>query len=271
MKNRRRFDDICSTLPARHVDSTAFLAHDGGVVDTVFLSVLDEVNNQRRQVLAEHGRRLVIGLAGAVSVGKTTFAAEVAAALRTRFDQSATVVGTDGFLLPNSVLEPRGLMYHKGLPDTYDTESLQGFLATAASAASQVEIPVYSHEVFDTVGSQTIDLPDVVLVEGINILGDAFAPMLDLRVYLEADERVVIDWFVRRFLHLIVAAESDSSSFYTRFVALSPEERSTTAHGVWDAINGPNLHQHIAPTKANADLVLRLRSDHGVESMIRHC
>ncbi len=239
------------------------------MVDTLFLSVLDEIHDRSGRIAAERSRRFVVGLAGAVSVGKTTFAATVAGELRSRFDRSAAVVGTDGFLLPNAVLEPRGLMYHKGLPETYDVAALQSFLTTAASPANQAVVPVYSHEVFDTVGTQTIDLPEIVLVEGINILGDAYAPLLDLRIYLDAQEQVVIDWFVRRFLKLIVEAESDPSSFYTRFVALSPDERSETARGVWDAINGPNLHNHIAPTKANADLVLRLRSDHHVEAIDR--
>ena len=43
---------------------------------------------------------------------------------------------------------------------------------------------------------EAIDLPQIVLVEGINILGDAYAPLLDLRIYLDAEEQVVIDWFV---------------------------------------------------------------------------
>jgi type I pantothenate kinase len=245
------------------------LAHDWVVVDTLFLSVLNEIRERSGRIAAQKNRRLVVGLAGAVSVGKTTFAATVADELRSRFDRSAGVVGTDGFLLPNAVLEPRGLMYHKGLPETYDVEALQGFLTTAASPAIRAVVPVYSHEVFDTVGTQTIDLPEIVLVEGINILGDAYAPLLDFRVYLDADEQVVIDWFVRRFLKLIAEAESDPSSFYARFVALSPDERNETARGVWDAINGPNLHHHIAPTRENADLILRLRSDHHVESIDR--
>ena len=237
--------------------------------DTVFLSVLDELNVRRTRVEFDQGRRLVVGLAGAVSVGKTTFATKVAAELLARFDVSVGVVGTDGFLLPNAILEPRGLMYHKGLPETYDVDALRAFLSIAASSAEQAVVPVYSHEVFDTVGTQTIDLPQIVLVEGINILGDSYAPLLDLRMYLDADEVVIIDWFVRRFLKLIVEAETDASSFYTRFVALSPDERAETARGVWDAINGPNLHHHIAPTRVNADLVLRLRADHRVESVAR--
>lgn len=241
----------------------------GNVVDTHFLSVLDEINQRRGRIASERNRRLVVGLAGAVSVGKTTFAATLAAQLQARFDRLAGVVGTDGFLLPNAVLEPRGLMYHKGLPETYDVEALRGFLRAATSLASQVVVPTYSHEVFDTVGTQTIDLPEIVLVEGINILGDDYAPLLDLRIYLDADEPVVIDWFVRRFLRLITEAESDPLSFYTRFVALGPEERAETARGVWDAINGPNLRNHIAPTMVNADLVVRLRSDHHVESIHR--
>lgn len=237
------------------------------MVDLLFSSVLDRIEQQRAEVAAGDGRRLVVGLAGAVSVGKTTFATTAAQELQQRTNKTARIVGTDGFLLPNAVLTPRGRQLHKGFPDTYDTAGLQSFLVTAATAAPDAVVPTYSHEAFDTIGTQVFVFPDILLVEGINILGDAYAPLLDLRVYLDADEQVVINWFVARFLRLISEAESDPTSFYTRFVAMSSGERADTARGVWDSINGPNLHEHIAPTKDNADVVLCLQADHSVTSV----
>ena len=60
---------------------------------------------------------VVVGLGGSVASGKSTFAAELAAALLPR---AVEVVSTDGFLLPNAVLLERDLVLRKGFPETYD-------------------------------------------------------------------------------------------------------------------------------------------------------
>ena len=235
--------------------------------DPLFTRVLDHIETRHGEVLQGGAPRLVVGLAGAVSVGKTTFATSLAAQLQARSDRTIRVVGTDGFLLPNAVLAPKGRQFHKGFPDTYDTEAFQSFLVTARTSATDAEIPTYSHQAFDTIGTEVIALPDILLIEGINVLGDAYAQLLDLRIYLDTDEELIVAWFVTRFLRLITEAERDPSSFYARFVAMSDDERAATARGVWDSINGPNLHAHIAPTKANADVVLWLHHDHSVASV----
>jgi type I pantothenate kinase len=238
-----------------------------GDVDPLLRAVVESVEQRCASVRLHYGRRLIVGLAGSVSVGKTTFANALANELGTGFGRAVTVVGTDGFLLPNAVLEPQGRMYFKGFPDTYDAHALQTFLTTAGSSATNALVPVYSHEVFDTVGSQVVDLPEIVVIEGVNVLGNAYNDLLDLSIYLDATEDVVIDWFVQRFVGLIREAESDASSFYVRFVALDPHERLATAREVWDSINGPNLHNHIHPTAANADLIVHLGADHKVHSV----
>ena len=37
---------------------------------------------------------------------------------------------------------------------------------------------------------------------------------------------------------------------------------------VWDSINGPNLVEHILPTRPRADLVLRKSADHTIRSVL---
>jgi type I pantothenate kinase len=37
---------------------------------------------------------------------------------------------------------------------------------------------------------------------------------------------------------------------------------------VWDSINGPNLVEHILPTRPRADLVLRKADDHTIRSVL---
>ncbi len=63
----------------------------------------------------------VIGIAGSVAVGKSTFA-RILRALLSRWPAHPRVdlVTTDGFLLPNRELEARGLLARKGFPGSYD-------------------------------------------------------------------------------------------------------------------------------------------------------
>ena len=71
----------------------------------------------------------MIGVAGSVSVGKST-TARLLALLLARWPQHPRVelVTTDGFLWPNAELERRGLMERKGFPESYDRRALLRFV-----------------------------------------------------------------------------------------------------------------------------------------------
>ena len=98
----------------------------------------------------------VIGIAGSVAVGKSTFA-RILQALLARWPDHPKVdlVTTDGFLHPNRVLEERGIMNRKGFPESYDTRRLLQFLREVKSGAAQVSAPVYSHVVYDIVDDRS--------------------------------------------------------------------------------------------------------------------
>ena len=191
-----------------------------------------------------------------MAVGKSTFAEALAGALA---PLAVEVIATDGFLRPNAELSAEGLLSQKGFPATYDEAAMVGFLADlrAGRAAS---VPVYSHVSYDRVPGEVrvVDgaAVDVVVLEGVNALQPAVAAGLDLRVYLHADEPLVRSWYVERFLALIVAAETDETSFYRGFVALDDAGRRSMAEAVWEGVNLVNLDDHIHPTRAQADLVL---------------
>ena len=74
------------------------------------------------------GPHMVIGIAGSVAVGKSTFA-RILQALLARWPDHPRVdlITTDGFLFPNAVLEDRGIMNRKGFPESYDTKSVALF------------------------------------------------------------------------------------------------------------------------------------------------
>jgi type I pantothenate kinase len=223
------------------------------------------------------GSPLVVGLVGSVAVGKSTFSASLAEVLREAppdgVPRRVEVVATDAFLLPNSVLEPMGGAMVKGTPVSYDWAALEGFLRDARDGAATLSVPVYSHRTFDVVAGERHEFPtpDVVLVEGLNLLqAPPVAPvdlveLFDLTVYLHAPTEVIERWFVARFVELVAAAERDPESFYAMFAAMDPAEVDTVARWTWHEINRPNLERHIAPTRDRAHVVAHLGADHAVQ------
>jgi type I pantothenate kinase len=223
----------------------------------------------------------IIGLAGSVAAGKST-TARVLQALLARWPSHPHVelVPTDGFLFPNTELEARGLMGRKGFPESYDLTRLLNFLADVKSGKAQVEAPVYSHLVYDVLPDQTliVDQPDIVIVEGLNVLQPAKLPkggeaipfvsdFFDFSIYIDAGEPLVEAWYVERFLRLRQTAFRDPASYFHRYATLSEKEARETGLSIWQSINLVNLKENILPTRLRADLILRKGADHAVESV----
>lgn len=219
-----------------------------------------EVLGRRR----DDRRPFLVGIAGAVAVGKSTFAAGLADALA---PMRVAVVATDGFLRTNEELAARGLLMQKGFPASYDDGLLTAFLDDLASGRDAVA-PAYSHVTYDRApgaGTSVDAGHDVVVLEGVNALQPAVARRLDLRVFLDAPEPVIRRWYVDRFLAQIACAEHDDGSFYRRFVALDAEQRAQLAEATWTGINLVNLVEHIDATRAEADVVVAKAADHSFE------
>src|ERR671910_1091808 len=165
----------------------------------------------------------IIGVAGSVAVGKST-TARVLQALLTRWPGTPKVdlVTTDGFLYPNAVLEREGLMEKKGFPESYDLPALLLFLADVKAGRRPARAPIYSHLIYDVIPNQwvEIDHPDILIVEGLNVLQTGRPPrggraipyvsdFFDFSIYLDAGEDVLLSWYVDRFLTLRVTAFAD--------------------------------------------------------------
>ena len=221
----------------------------------------------------------VIGVAGSVAVGKST-TARVLQALLARWPNHPRVdlVTTDGFLYPNAELERRGLMLRKGFPESYDVRRLIEFLRQLKSAEPAVQVPIYSHVSYDVLPDrvQTVTAPDIVIVEGLNVLQsrvDSASPapeqfvadFLDFTIFVDAEERHLEQWYVERFLTLRETAFRDPASYFQHFAKLTEDEARTTASRIWREINLPNLRENIAPTKSRARLILQKHADHVVE------
>jgi len=215
----------------------------------------------------------VIGLAGSVAVGKSTFS-RVLQALLARWPQHPTVdlVTTDGFLYPNAVLEERGLLNQKGFPESYDRAALLDFVARVKAGETQLEVPVYSHIRYDIMPGSTrvVDRPDILIVEGINVLqaghdGAVVSDYFDFSIFVDADPEHIKHWYVERFLALKDTAFRDPDAYFRRYADLSDAEATEVANRIWEEINEVNLYQNILPTRKRASLILEKAADHSVE------
>ena len=213
----------------------------------------------------------VIGVAGSVAVGKSTFA-RILRALLSRWPAHPRVdlVTTDGFLLPNRVLEARGLLERKGFPESYDVRGLVEFMASVKAGESAVHAPVYSHQAYDIVAGefQVVDRPDIVIVEGLNVLQTGprvfVSDFFDFSIYMDADEVDIERWYVERFLRLRETVFRDPRSYFHRYASLDDAQAEETAHQIWTNINGRNLRDNIQPTRQRARLVLEKGPEHAV-------
>ena len=213
----------------------------------------------------------VIGIAGSVAVGKSTFS-RVLRALLSRWPDHPKVelVTTDGFLYPNAVLDSRGIMNRKGFPESYDTRTLVTFLRDVKSGAEAVRAPVYSHVVYDIVDNEEIVVqrPDILILEGINVLqvprvgADSVSDYFDFSIYVDADENDIERWYVQRFLALRDTVFKNPDSYFQHFARLTHEEAVATATSIWRSINGLNLSENILPTRGRASMILRKGPDH---------
>lgn len=215
----------------------------------------------------------VIGIAGSVSVGKSTTARLLRLLLaRSPEHPNVQLVTTDGFLYPNAELQRRGLMERKGFPEAYDRRKLLRFVSEIKGGRPEVSAPVYSHLVYDIVPDERLVVrrPDILIIEGLNVLQPAVAGALtvsdfiDFSVYVDAATADVRRWYVERFLRLRETAFRDPQSYFRRYAELDHDAAVSRAETIWSSINAPNLEQNILPTRSRASLVLTKGADHDV-------
>lgn len=223
----------------------------------------------------------IIGIAGSVAVGKST-TARVLKELLARWPSSPKVdlVTTDGFLYPNAVLRQQGLMDRKGFPESYDVGAILRFLSSIKAGLPNVRAPLYSHLTYDVLPGKfvTIDRPDILIFEGINVLQTRELPkdgkavpfvsdFFDFSIYIDAPEHLIHQWYVERFMRLRETAFQDPKSFFHRYSKLSPDAARAIAGQLWTNINLKNLRENILPTRPRASLILRKGTDHLVEEV----
>lgn len=223
----------------------------------------------------------IIGMAGSVAVGKST-TARILQRLLARWPKHPKVdlITTDGFLMPNAVLEREGLMARKGFPESYDLPAILRFMSDIKAGKRNVAAPLYSHLTYDVLKDEhvTVDQPDILIVEGLNVLQTGRPPrdgrgipntsdFFDFSIYIDADTADLHTWYIERFLALRDGAFRNPKSYFHRYASLSDGEARATATRIWETINLVNLRENVLPTRPRADLVLRKGADHFIRSV----
>ena len=238
---------------------------------------------QRRKFLNIRSEKtpFVIGIAGSVAVGKST-TARILKELMSRWPASPKVdlITTDGFLYPNAMLEAEGLMQRKGFPESFDRRAVLKFLSDIKAGKRPVKAPIYSHFKYDVMPDEfvTVDRPDILIFEGLNVLqvndlprGGNSVPFVsdffDFSIYIDADEELIRHWYVERFMRLRETAFADPNSYFHRYSKISGKEALNKAIELWEGINLLNLHDNILPTRPRADLILHKDADHKVDQV----
>jgi type I pantothenate kinase len=287
--------DTPMTLVARDLEQLSGLIEELSIeeVEAIYLpmsrllnlhvAAAQELHAVTNRFLGRKDRRVpyILGIAGSVAVGKST-TARVLRALLARWPDHPRVdlITTDGFLYPNAELERRHLMNRKGFPESFDVARLLNFLHEVKSGQHNVAAPVYSHFHYDIIPGQMtfIDRPDILIVEGLNVLQPARLPrdgeaipfvsdFFNFSIYMDAEPQMLESWYVTRFMRLRQTAFRDPAAYFHRYAHLSPDEARAQALEIWRTVNEKNLNENILPTRLRARLILRKSANHHIHSV----
>lgn len=172
-------------------------------------------------------------------------------------------------------------MNRKGFPESYDVQALLQLLHDIKAGKHSLRAPVYSHHHYDIVPNEfiMIDRPDIVIIEGLNILQTRVpkgnkppsifvSDYFDFTIFVDAELDSIQKWFVDRVIHFYNTVFRKPDSYFHHLTDLMPDEVSKFAQHVWHEINEVNLFENILPYKQRAQLILHKNADHAVDQVM---
>lgn len=219
----------------------------------------------------------IIGIAGSVAVGKSTLARFLQTMMARAYPKKkVSMITTDGFLYPNETLKERGILNRKGFPESYDMHRLITFMGDVKSGKRQIQVPLYSHRLYNIVPNEfeTIDQPDILIVEGINVLQLPanekifMSDFFDFSFYVDAEPDRIEKWYLERFGLLLHTAFKDPTNYYYPYAVGDREEAFKMARNVWRTVNLRNLEEYILPTRFRADMIIHKTTDHYIDQLL---
>lgn len=219
----------------------------------------------------------IIGIAGSVAVGKSTLARFLQKMMARAYpEKKVKLITTDGFLYPNEVLKERQLLNKKGFPESYDMHRLISFMGDVKSGRRNIKVPLYSHRLYNIVPDEyeIIDQPDILIVEGINVLQLPanekifVSDFFDFSFYVDAEPDRIEKWYLERFGVLLQTAFKDPSNYYYSYAVGDRKEAFKMAKNVWRTINLKNLQEYILPTRFRADMIIHKTSEHFIDQIL---
>ncbi|WP_161878348.1 type I pantothenate kinase [Alkalibacterium sp. MB6] len=238
-----------------------------------------ERQTEIRQLLERPEKKnpYIIGIAGSVAVGKSTLARFLRTMMSRAYpDQKVSLITTDGFLHPNEVLIDRGILNRKGFPESYDMHRLISFMGDVKSGRRNIKVPLYSHKLYNIIPDQyeVIDQPDILIVEGINVLQLPTSEKIfvsdffDFSFYVDAEPYRIEKWYLERFGLLLQTAFKDPTNYYYSYAIGDRKEAFNMAKNVWRTINLKNLEEYIMPTRFRANMIIHKTTDHYIDQIL---
>lgn len=154
-------------------------------------------------------------------------------------------------------------------------EHLIQFLNEVKSGKPKIDIPIYSHSVYDIIEGEyeTIEQPDILIVEGINTLQLPanqqiyISDFFDFSIFVDAEPKLIEHWYLERFEQLLDTAFQDPENYYYQFATGDRQVALQMADQVWKNVNLKNLKEYILPTRSRADIILHKTTKHLIDEI----
>jgi type I pantothenate kinase len=237
---------------------------------TINKKFIDYIYNKYSSYAEANNSPFILAISGSVASGKSYFSMLIKnTLLETHKNLNIRIVSSDSFLYPKAYLIENNIMNQKGFPISYNKKELFDFLKAVKSNSLPISIPIYSHELYDTLSTrEVLNKCDIIIFEGVINLQDIeynnakILDFYDLKIYLNASENNLKKWYTDRFFENIKKSKDNPNSKFAQYINLPESSILKSCNELWEKVNYINLINFIEPSMKNADIVINKNSSH---------